>query len=80
MATMLLESNYKSLIVIAIGPLLAVGMWKQRTVVGGPGRRGASKNRTEPKARLLLKGRGPGVLKEWNRKISQKLREELGAV
>jgi phosphoglucosamine mutase len=33
---------------------------------------------TEPKVRLLLEGRDAGVLEEWNRKISQKLKEELG--
>jgi phosphoglucosamine mutase len=33
---------------------------------------------TEPKVRLLLEGRDAGVLEEWNRKISQSLKEELG--
>jgi phosphoglucosamine mutase len=34
---------------------------------------------TEPKVRLLLEGRDAAVLEEWSRKISQKLKEELGA-
>jgi phosphoglucosamine mutase len=33
---------------------------------------------TEPKVRLLLEGRDAAVLEQWNRKISQKLKEELG--
>jgi phosphoglucosamine mutase len=33
---------------------------------------------TEPKVRLLLEGRDPGVLEQWSRKISQALKEELG--
>jgi phosphoglucosamine mutase len=33
---------------------------------------------TEPKVRLLLEGRDPGVLEQWSQKISQKLKEELG--
>ncbi len=33
---------------------------------------------TEPKVRLLLEGRDAGVLEQWNRKISQSLKEELG--
>jgi phosphoglucosamine mutase len=32
---------------------------------------------TEPKVRLLLEGRDAGLLEEWSRKISQKLKEEL---
>jgi phosphoglucosamine mutase len=33
---------------------------------------------TEPKVRLLLEGRDAAVLEQWSRKISQKLKEELG--
>jgi phosphoglucosamine mutase len=33
---------------------------------------------TEPKVRLLLEGRDPAVLEQWSRKISQRLKEELG--
>jgi phosphoglucosamine mutase len=32
---------------------------------------------TEPKVRLLLEGRDAGLLEQWSRKISQKLKEEL---
>jgi phosphoglucosamine mutase len=32
---------------------------------------------TEPKVRLLLEGRDAGLLEQWRRKISQKLKEEL---
>ncbi len=33
---------------------------------------------TEPKVRLLLEGRDAAALEQWSRKISQKLKEELG--
>jgi phosphoglucosamine mutase len=33
---------------------------------------------TEPKVRLLLEGRDPGALEQWSRKISERLKEELG--
>ncbi len=33
---------------------------------------------TEPKVRLLLEGRDPGVLEQWSQRISQRLKEELG--
>ena len=33
---------------------------------------------TEPKVRLLLEGRDAGVLEQWSRKISQRLKEQLG--
>jgi len=33
---------------------------------------------TEPKVRLLLEGRDTAVLEQWSRKISERLREELG--
>ena len=33
---------------------------------------------TEPKVRLLLEGRDAGLLEQWSRKISQRLKEDLG--
>jgi phosphoglucosamine mutase len=33
---------------------------------------------TEPKIRLLLEGRDASLLEQWSRKISRRLREELG--